>query len=41
MVNKPTDISGSLIDHVYNKKTLIEEFSINVSVENILQIMML
>ena len=25
MVNKPTYISGSLIDHVYNKTTLAEE----------------
>ena len=35
MVNKPTHISGSLIDHVYIKKTLMEEFSTNVTVENI------
>ena len=26
-VNKPTHISGSLIGHVYIKKTLMEEFS--------------
>ena len=35
MVNKPTHISGSLIDHVYIEKTLIEEFSSNISVESI------
>ena len=35
MVNKPVHISRSLIDHVYNKKTLTKEFSTNVSVENI------
>ena len=35
MVNKPTHISRSWMDHVYIKKTLMEEFSINVSVENI------
>ena len=35
MVNKPTHISGSLIDHVYIEKTLIEEFSSNILVENI------
>ena len=35
MVNKPTHISGSFINHVYIKKTLIEEFSTNVSVKNI------
>ena len=35
MVNKPTHISGSLIDHVYITKTLMEEFSTNVTVENI------
>ena len=33
MVNKPTHISGSLIDHVCIKKTLVEEFFINVTVE--------
>ena len=26
MLNKPTNIYGSLIDHVYIKKSLIEEF---------------
>ena len=26
MVNKPTQISGSLINHVYIKKSLLEEF---------------
>ena len=35
MVNKPTHTSGSLIDHVYIKKTFMKEFSTNVSVENI------
>ena len=35
IVNKATHISGSLIDHVYVKKTLMEEFSINLTVENI------
>ena len=35
IVNKPTHISGSLMDHVYIKKTLMEEFSITVNVENI------
>ena len=33
MVNKPTHISGSLIDHVCIKKTLVEEFFINATVE--------
>ena len=35
MVNKPTRISGSLIDHVYFKKALMENFFTNVAVENI------
>ena len=35
MVNKPTQIYGSAIDHIYIKKTLMEEFSTNVTVENI------
>ena len=35
MVNKPTHISGSLIDHVYIKKSLIEELFTNATVENI------
>ena len=35
MVNKPTYLPGYLIDHVYINKTLMEEFSTNVSVENI------
>ena len=35
MVNKPTHISGSLIDHAYIKKALIEEFSTYVTFENI------
>ena len=35
MVNKPIHISRSLIDHVYIKKTLMEEFLTNVMVEKI------
>ena len=35
IVNKPIHISGSLIDHVYIKKTLMEEFSANITIENI------
>ena len=35
IVNKPTHISGSLIDHVCIKKTLMEEFFANAIVENI------
>ena len=35
MVNKPTHISGSLTDHVYIKKTLMEEFPTSVTVANI------
>ena len=35
MVNKRTHISGSFINHVYIKKTLMEEFSTYVSVKNI------
>ena len=35
ILNKPTHISGSLIDHVYIEKTLMEEFSANATVENI------
>ena len=35
MVNKPTHVSRSLIDHVYVLKTLMEEFSTNVIVGNI------
>ena len=34
MVNKPTRISGSLLDHVYIKKTLMRQFSINGTFEN-------
>ena len=41
MVNKPAHISGSLIDHVYIKKALREEFFTNMTVENIFQIMIL
>ena len=35
MVNKPTQTSGSLIDHVYIKQALMEEFFTNTTVENI------
>ena len=35
IVNKPTHISGSLLDHTYIKKALIKEFPSNVTVENI------
>ena len=35
MVNKRTHISGSFINYVYIKKTLMEEFSTYVSVKNI------
>ena len=35
IVNKRTHISESLTDHVYIKKTLTEEFCINVTIENI------
>ena len=35
LVNKATHISGPLIDHVYVKKTLMEEFFINSTVANI------
>ena len=35
MVNKPTHISGSLIDHVFIKKDLMEEFFTNATVQNI------
>ena len=35
IVNKAAHMSGSLIHHVYVKKTLMEEFSINLTVENI------
>ena len=38
--NKPTHISGSLIEHVYIKKALMEEFFTNVAAF-IFQIMML
>ena len=33
MVNKPTQISVSSIDHTYINKALMEEFSTNVTVE--------
>jgi len=35
IVNEPTHLSGSLIDHVYVKKTLLEEYSFKSSVTNI------
>ena len=35
MVNKPTHISGSLIDHVYIKKSLMEKLFFNLTVQNI------
>ena len=35
MVNKPTHISRSLIDHAYVKKSLIAEFYTNATVGNI------
>ena len=34
-VHKPMHISGSLVDHIYVMKTLMEEFSTNLTVENI------
>ena len=33
IVNKLTHLSGSLIDHVYIKKTVVAEFSINATVK--------
>ena len=35
IVNELTQVSGSLIDHHYIKKTLMKEFPTNVTVENI------
>ena len=35
MVNKPRDISGSLIDHVYIKTTLMKELFTNATLEKI------
>ena len=35
ILNKPTHISASLIDHVYIKESLIEEFFTNATVQNI------
>ena len=35
MVKKLTQLSGSLIDHVYIKKTLMANFSINATADNI------
>ena len=34
MENKPTHISGSLMDHVYIKKASMEDFFTNITVEN-------
>ena len=34
-VNKPTHIYGSLIDHVYIKKSLMQELFFNATVQNI------
>ena len=35
IVNKPKHIYGSLIGHAHIKKTLMEEFSIHITVENV------
>ena len=35
MVNKPKFLSGSLVDHVYIKNSLIKEYFINANVGNI------
>ena len=35
IVNKLTHLSGSLIDHVYIKKTVVAEFSINATVKTL------
>ena len=35
MANKVTHISEFLIDHIYIRKTMMTEFSINATVENI------
>ena len=35
MVNKLTHICGPLIDHVYIKKSLMENFFTNATVENV------
>ena len=35
IISKPPHISGSLIEHVYIKKDLMEEFFTNIIVENI------
>ena len=39
IVNKPTHISGSWIDHIYINKALMEGFFTKLIVENIFQIM--
>ena len=35
MLNKPSNISGCLKDHVYIKETLMEEFFTHATVQNI------
>ena len=35
MVNKPTPISRSSLDHTYITKTLMAESSVNATIENI------
>ena len=35
LVREATHISGSLIDHVYVRKNLLEEFNVNVKVQNV------
>ena len=34
VVNEPMHISGSLIDHIYIKNTLLKDFAFNVKVQN-------
>ena len=34
VVNKATHISGSLIDHVYIKNTLLKDFHVNIKIQN-------
>lgn len=35
LINKPTHVSGSLIDYIYIKKALMEKFFTNAPVQNI------
>lgn len=35
LINKPTHVSGSLIDYLYIKKALMEKFFTNAPVQNI------